>query len=421
MEKVNLDGLEVSKLCLGGGKMVDLSLNRGVGLVSGAFMRGINLFDAHHRYGNCEAILRQIPNVHKMTKVSAYHERDIWVNIKNSEALLENIDILWVSDLDDEGLYAIGKRMYKELVKQGRYKRIGVTSENPKLALRFAEEHPECKYFMVPIFPKCVITVAEVRKLQEQGFVFAIKPFDDGRCFPTFSIVGCLEVVKEYNPEVVVFGTKNPDHLMEIINIWNRKSIEEIYDNGYEAHIAELKLFKLDEGKKHFKVMAGKYKRFLEEGTLCDVGCGTGVMVYGYQQLGFDAHGCDISEWAVRNAVTKGITKAPVQKLPYDDRRFMNVTAFDVLEHVPVDELNKALKECERVTEKAFIVRIPYDEQWGAEFAHKRAEVTMEHMIQMPFDWWSKRLRKVFKDDTWTEQIERIKDTNWKIFKYKRR
>jgi hypothetical protein len=232
MKKVNVEGLEVSELCLGGGKMVEMSPEDGKVLMDIAIKAGINIFDCHHRYGNAEKIVGKL-DVVKMSKVSAYVDLDVCREyLKRSKEWLGNLDILWISDLDDDRLYSKGQRRYEEFKKENPTLRMGITSESPTLALKFAKEYPDCKLFMVPIFPGCRITVEEVAELKRYGKVFSIKPFDDGRCFEKYTVTGCLEAIRIYNPDVVVFGTSNPDHLKVIVSKWTYGEVgEHILEN----------------------------------------------------------------------------------------------------------------------------------------------------------------------------------------------
>lgn len=224
MNHINIGNRKVSELCLGGGKMVDISPEAGRALVQTAIECGINAFDAHHRYGNCENILGTYPNKNDlfyMTKISAY-QRAAYEQILEQSAknLNGKIDLLWVSDLDDKRLYDHGIEIYDEIV--WKYNAVGITTEDPRLAIRFIDTHPECKYLMLPIFIGCRQEMIEAAKYaQDMGsYVFAIKPFDDGRCFKAgHSVKDCLEFLKG-KVDVVVFGTSNPEHIKEIVNIW---------------------------------------------------------------------------------------------------------------------------------------------------------------------------------------------------------
>src|SRR4051812_47530452 len=53
-----------------------------------------------------------------------------------------------------------------------------------------------------------------------------------------------------------------------------------------------------------------------------EVGCAIGVVVRALNDLGVDAHGIDVSTWAVENRVHENVIQAAVDDLPYPDRHF---------------------------------------------------------------------------------------------------
>lgn len=51
---------------------------------------------------------------------------------------------------------------------------------------------------------------------------------------------------------------------------------------------------------------------------------------------------------------------ADVRKLPFKNKEFDTVAAFEVLEHLPFEDFNKALNELNRVSKKYVILSLPY-------------------------------------------------------------
>ena len=86
--------------------------------------------------------------------------------------------------------------------------------------------------------------------------------------------------------------------------------------------------------------------------TLLDVGCGKGYYVEWCKRHNIDAVGVDFaSGYGVR---------ADVCKLPFDTNSFEIVTAFDLLEHIPIEKLDTAISELKRVAQDLVIVSIGY-------------------------------------------------------------
>ena len=221
MQKIKIANLEISRVCLGGGKLVDMPIEKGKELIDSAMNLGINIVDGHHGYGNAETIFSHYPNLIRMTKVSAY--KDNWRElVDNSKRVLGNIDIMWVSDLDDVTLYEKGKKIYKELKNEFPF--LGITTENGNLAQRFKEEFPGCKFYMVPVFigvDGSIIDFIQRLKIRgDRNFVFAIKTFLDGQLLKNYSVKICSEFVKNVDPDVVIIGTTNVNHLMEVVEYY---------------------------------------------------------------------------------------------------------------------------------------------------------------------------------------------------------
>ncbi len=219
MKKVKISNLELSEICLGGGKLIDMPVEHGKDLVNSAIELGINVVDGHHRYGNAEEIYSHFPNIIRMTKVSAY--KDNWRQlVENSKKILGRIDIMWVSDLDDITLYEKGVKIYNEL--KNEFPLLGITTENWQLAYKFKREYPECKLFMVPVFLGMDTKMVDFIRTTQMDYtrIFAIKTFLDGQLLNNYSIKTCLEFVKNVNPNVVIIGTKNNIHLKEVVDTW---------------------------------------------------------------------------------------------------------------------------------------------------------------------------------------------------------
>ena len=85
-----------------------------------------------------------------------------------------------------------------------------------------------------------------------------------------------------------------------------------------------------------------------------DVGCAMGFYVRRLASLGWNAHGVDISEYAVEQGRARGISNLSVssaQSLPFADESFDFVTVIDVIEHIEeagahemVDEVHRVLR-----------------------------------------------------------------------------
>jgi SAM-dependent methyltransferase len=94
-----------------------------------------------------------------------------------------------------------------------------------------------------------------------------------------------------------------------------------------------------------------------------DVGCAMGFTVEALRELGFDAEGVDVSQWAVDHPApgARGhLRRADLhQRLPFADGAYDLVTAFETLEHLPPELAPKAVAELCRVSNAYVLATIP--------------------------------------------------------------
>lgn len=87
---------------------------------------------------------------------------------------------------------------------------------------------------------------------------------------------------------------------------------------------------------------------------ILDVGCGKGFLIYDFTQVvpGVEVIGIDISEYAIENVVDGVKDRVQVGKadaLPFADKSFELVISINTLHNLYNYELDKALREMERV------------------------------------------------------------------------
>jgi ubiquinone/menaquinone biosynthesis C-methylase UbiE len=88
-----------------------------------------------------------------------------------------------------------------------------------------------------------------------------------------------------------------------------------------------------------------------------DVGCGKAFLLYDFTQVlpGVEVAGLDISEYALEHAkeeVKPFLTKGCASELPYADKSFDLVISVNTLHNLRAPQLEKALREMERVGRK---------------------------------------------------------------------
>ena len=143
---------------------------------------------------------------------------------------------------------------------------------------------------------------------------------------------------------------------------------------------------------------------FIRPQSVLDVGCGLGHVVHYLRGFGIDAHGIDVSEYAIRSAipdVRPYVKQGSILDIPFKNDSFELITSFDALEHIPEDDLPKAIKECTRVSkkfqfhkiytgEKAWLVQLldsdpshvsVFDNSWWNTFWKK-------NKLKLDTPWW---------------------------------
>lgn len=124
--------------------------------------------------------------------------------------------------------------------------------------------------------------------------------------------------------------------------------------SGYERY---------DRDTSNANIAAYLWWRFFAPSTALDVGCATGFVVEAMRELGVDAKGTDVSQYAVDHAAQGA--RGHIQfgdlmaRLPFRSDTFDLVTVLETLEHLPPESIPKALAELRRVTGKYLVATIP--------------------------------------------------------------
>jgi ubiquinone/menaquinone biosynthesis C-methylase UbiE len=88
--------------------------------------------------------------------------------------------------------------------------------------------------------------------------------------------------------------------------------------------------------------------------TVVEIGVGNKTVVNYLREHGFDVTTCDISKDLQPDCV------ADIRGLPFPDSSFDVALAFQILEHLPWNDVELAMKELHRISKKNVIVSIPY-------------------------------------------------------------
>lgn len=102
----------------------------------------------------------------------------------------------------------------------------------------------------------------------------------------------------------------------------------------------------------YLKSEAYALKRTFDPRRSLDIGCAKGYLVKYLQQMGVEAHGIDISRYALENSpkeVSERLKLVDVEcdRIPFPDEYFDLVTAFSVIEHL--NSVENAIKQARRI------------------------------------------------------------------------
>lgn len=134
------------------------------------------------------------------------------------------------------------------------------------------------------------------------------------------------------------------------------------------------------------------------KGTLLDVGCSFGFFVSFMRKQGWDAYGIDVSAYALGIApkhIKKFLRYGSVTDMPFADNRFGVVFCFDMLEHLYIEEIFKAVKELTRVSSRGIGIKLPVQgfdpntERGITDWSHRSEDKT--HVSIYPWEFWAKR------------------------------
>jgi len=93
------------------------------------------------------------------------------------------------------------------------------------------------------------------------------------------------------------------------------------------------------------------------------LGCARGYLVKALRELDVDAYGVDISAWAIENSpsdVKPFLVLADACYLSFfKDQQFDVCVAYDVLEHIAMSDLIKAISETCRLTKNYILLHVP--------------------------------------------------------------
>jgi SAM-dependent methyltransferase len=145
--------------------------------------------------------------------------------------------------------------------------------------------------------------------------------------------------------------------------------------------------------------------------TVLDYGCAKGFMVHALRLLGKEAHGVDVSEYAVTNCHPKVKDYLTIVDTAEDIKGGWDlIIAKDVLEHIPKEEIPSVLTALRRRC-KTIFVAVPLGD--GTRYRIREYEMDITHVTKEPEEWWLTTLVEAgFKIKYFDYEFGHLKE-NW--------
>ena len=134
-------------------------------------------------------------------------------------------------------------------------------------------------------------------------------------------------------------------------------------------------------------------KKYKKNGRLLELGCAYGYFINKAKNNGFDATGCDISQFAIDEGKKMfpdiDISQSDISKLKFKDKTFDIVATFETLEHCKnledvLEEMNRVIKD-----DGLLLVSIPDTQVLPVE-----KDVDPTHIWHLSLEEWVKRISK---------------------------
>lgn len=148
------------------------------------------------------------------------------------------------------------------------------------------------------------------------------------------------------------------------------------------------KKFKIQVPKKHYYEKYDNVIRFisyfyqidlvrkLKPNNVLEIGIGNKTVANYLKQNGIKIDTCDFDKYLEPDYV------ADIRNLPFEDNSYEVVMAYEILEHIPWEDVDKALSELNRISKKYVIISIPY---CSADFELLLKVPLLSRILKKPF------------------------------------
>lgn len=155
----------------------------------------------------------------------------------------------------------------------------------------------------------------------------------------------------------------------------------------------------------HYEELAKRIVDIFRPRNCLEIGCATGIVVKRINDWGVEAHGIDVSEWAVARREHPNVSLAGAEGLPFPDNSFDLVFSCHSLEHIPLEKKDAAFAEMTRVCSDGVQFHMlpiiglgPYAGDPDFIVEGLRADPT--HNLLFDKDWWIEQWGRFGWNDT---------------------
>jgi hypothetical protein len=133
------------------------------------------------------------------------------------------------------------------------------------------------------------------------------------------------------------------------------------------------------------------YFKLDDKTKILELGCGAGARLYAFKTFDLIAEGCDIDGWIVKNTPYKTMNLKTCNVInldtAYPSNTYDFVFAYDLLEHINYEDLDKVLLNIYNVGKKDFLFSIPFKND-------PNLYLDSTHKIFEDREWWLKQFKK---------------------------
>ena len=133
-----------------------------------------------------------------------------------------------------------------------------------------------------------------------------------------------------------------------------------------------------------------KYLGIKEDDRILDFGCAKGYLVLAFRLLHYKMYGCDVSDYALKNAPNE--IQDYISRFITDFDKFDWVISKDVFEHIPYSDIDYVLCTIRKMCNNMFCI-IPLGE--NGKYNIELYEHDKTHIIRESMEWWHNKFEDV--------------------------